>query len=255
MFSGSRIKIKRAKKHIVDLRHLITTFIRSDFYSVSIEKDRTGTNFLKFDFKVRFPSEAASTILGDALHNLRGALDLLYYQIVLQGEGTLSRWTHFPIFETREELEAFLNEALKKKQITAAIHGLILATIMPYRAEASRAAGNYPLWALHKLNIMDKHRLLIPARPHIGFAGLRLEDDQRTVLDEGVSYIIDDSGRVRLDAQGSVAIKNKAQARGTILFDGGLPHEWQPLIPALNGIAEEVTGTVKAFEVAVGATE
>src|ERR1700680_3024770 len=103
-FHGSRLKIERANEHILDLNGVLLRFIRSDFYTVRVDRDaRKGTSHLCIDFDPSpFPSEDAALVIGDALHNLRSALDLLYYEVVR--ECGASKWTRFPVRDTRDEL-------------------------------------------------------------------------------------------------------------------------------------------------------
>src|ERR1700722_15469893 len=103
MFEHARLKLRRANKHIADINSLLSTFSDSDFYRLSIENDaRQGTNFLRIDIdESGFPVDDAALIIGDALHNLRSALDQLYYRVVVvHCSGVPSKWTRFPIFDS-----------------------------------------------------------------------------------------------------------------------------------------------------------
>jgi hypothetical protein len=159
--SASRLKVKRAKQHIDDINSAITGFLNSDFYAVSVDKDNEkGSNFLCIDIKpTPFPFHGAALVIGDALHNLRSALDILYYGFV----SGPTDWTTFPIRDTREELIVPLNSALEKKQITSAVYDLVLDGIKPY------AIGN------HTLIFTSKIRAMRPLR-----YSLTLEQPSRT---------------------------------------------------------------------------
>lgn len=245
-FNESKLKIERAKKHIIDLNTLLTDFVKSDFYSASIEKDAYRTSYLKFDLNRAFPLNDSALILGDSLHNLRSALDLMFYQTVLHVGGIPTDWTHFPIRDKREILIKTLNATLEKKQINALIFSLIADTIKPYEA------GNYAIWALHDLNIRDKHQLLIPVLQLMKVDNVSLEDGNQIPFMPGVAYFLQKSSRVRLDeTRANIQIKDKGQAAATILFNIRVPFEGKPVIPTLNGIAEEVSRTIEAFEIAL----
>lgn len=238
-FAASRLKTKRAEKHIADIEALLSNFIKSDFYTVSIEKDaRQGTNKLRFDIVEAFPFYDAALLVGDVLHNLRSALDVLYYGTV---HGP-SNWTRFPIRDTREELITALGAALKKQQIGNAVHDLILDTIKPYNT------GNYTLWALDDLNIRDKHQLLIPVVKYLRFDGVRLEDDQQRPVNEHIFYMMDASSRIRLPDDLNITLKDKGRASGAIIFDFGTAFQTEPVIPTLHGIAIEVSRTIEVFQ-------
>jgi hypothetical protein len=245
-FSTSLKKIKWANQHIVNIHSMLLAFGRlPDSYTLWIDNDaETGQNFLCVDFRDDlFPRDEIALTVGDALHNLRSALDLMYYQIVLSCEGEPSDFTRFPIFEKREKVESWLNSALKKRQITPEVFFLILDTIKPY------TTGNPLLFALREMNDRDKHKLFIPVLESVMLLEVSIEDDQgRNVGATG--YYTDDSFRVRLmDANDrKVAVKNKGHASPTIVFGPDSPFNHQPVIISLSRIAVEVTRTVDAFE-------
>jgi len=85
---GAWLKVRRANKHIADLHELLLAFSNSNFHSVRIVRE-SGTNFVHFDVDMtKFPLDDCALIMGDALHNLRSALDLLWYQAVQMCGGT-----------------------------------------------------------------------------------------------------------------------------------------------------------------------
>ena len=184
-------------------------FRNSDFYSAHIDYDpQRGTNFLCIDIKDdAFPLDDAALIIGDALHNLRSALDLMYYQIVLACSGTPSDWTKFPVYDTSEKLDPWLSSALKGKQINECVLKLLHDDIKPYKT------GNPLIFALHCLNISDKHEFFIPVLKLVGVFDVRLEDDKGRVVGN-TGYLMDESCRIRIqDADDrKIAVKNKGHA-------------------------------------------
>jgi hypothetical protein len=76
-FTGPRLKIKRANKHILELNSVFETFVQTDFHELVVKNDaNTGQDILQFRMLRTVPEDTA-TIVGDAIHNLRSALDLL----------------------------------------------------------------------------------------------------------------------------------------------------------------------------------
>jgi hypothetical protein len=136
-FHESRLKVKWAYKRIREIYSAVTSFASSDdFYGLSIEYDeRQRTNHLRFDIHTdRFPGNDIALTIGDALHNLRSGLDLLWYETVNLCGGVPSEFTRFPMRKTREELVGSIRSALEKKQITVVVSQLMLETIKPYPA-------------------------------------------------------------------------------------------------------------------------
>jgi hypothetical protein len=240
-FVGSRLKIKRAYKHLNNLKASLSAFIRSDFYGITIEKEPDGTNYIVFDIQ-HGVSPDAPLMLGDALHNLRSALDNLWYEVVLSCEGTPTKWTRFPIFNRSEELVGHIKDAFEKDRINRCVRDFVVDTVKPYEA------GNYALWALHDLNVLDKHIRLIPVHPLLRFTGVRLKRGDEIVGDD-IGFFVGGSGRIRLDWGGDLALNHKGRPAATVLFSDGLPYHNFPIVPTMFDIAEEVLSTVKGFEV------
>src|ERR1700691_3072653 len=155
--SASQRKIERAEKHIGDLDALLKLTSGTRHHSLSVEQDVDGLNWLSLQFdSAALPADDAALILGDALHNLRSALDILWHEIIWECKGSPTHFSRFLIEDTEEELITRLNCALKDKRISKGVRDFVLDTIKPYQA------GNYSLWALDDLNIRDKHQLIIP---------------------------------------------------------------------------------------------
>jgi hypothetical protein len=247
-FSASRHKVERATKHIHDLNELLVSFTRSNFYAVSIQEHH-GINWIHIDVdRSAFPTIDAALIIGDALHNLRSALDILYFQAMHETTGITNHRTGFPIREDRQKLISAINDGLKKKGLAHNPSALTIRDVVIDVVKASQA-GNYTLWALHDMNIRDKHQLLIPVFDLMQFSDIRLEDDKKEVFwAAGQPYFTNDSCRFNLHRRGVITVKDKGHAATVIVFDVGVPLKNKAILPALNEIAECVTRTIDAFE-------
>lgn len=246
-FPTSHKKIQRANKHIADIDTLTRAFgNHPDCYAARIDNDaESGQNFFCIDFREDlFPGDEIALTAGDALHNLRSALDLMYYQIVSVGDGSVTNWTRFPVDDTREQLVTrWLRSALKQKQISPELGDFIIDTIKPYKT------GNYSLWALHQMNISDKHEFFVPALKFVAITHVRLEDDEGGTVGK-TGYAMDESSRIRLrDAdRRKVIIKDKGHATLSVIFGPDTLFQNQPIFMTLARISEEVTCTIEAFE-------
>src|SRR5271156_3019415 len=105
MFTGSRLKMERAKKHIADLHNDILFFTTPDSYLLTIEKHPdTGNDALKFKMTKPFPENLA-LVIGDAIHNLHTALDLAVCEIVRNNLGEAATgYFKFPFYKSRDNL-------------------------------------------------------------------------------------------------------------------------------------------------------
>jgi hypothetical protein len=96
-----------------------------------------------------------ATITGDAIENLRSALDHLAYQLFLVGTNgtTGGRHVYFPIDRDIAEYRRNLPRRTRGMRQDAID---TLNAIEPYKG-----GKGHDLWVLHELNNLDKHRLLV----------------------------------------------------------------------------------------------
>ena len=95
-------------------------------------------------------------LAGDVIQNLRSALDHVAYQLfrIVQELRERASTVYFPIAENHTKYQA--QKGGQTSGMSRQAIGAIDA-IQPYRG------GNDALWHLHKLNIIDKHRLNLTA--------------------------------------------------------------------------------------------
>jgi hypothetical protein len=95
-FDGPKLKVRRAEYHISDLHTRIDTFLARDPYRIVLEDDpETG----KPAWFVRITEDLSDDIplvIGDAVHNLRSALDLLACDLVRLIPGKSDQGVAFP---------------------------------------------------------------------------------------------------------------------------------------------------------------
>ena len=145
-------KYDRAQKHINDLEACLDAFRKSNPYTIGEKRDAQAGKMTYYLASVRDIPPDIPLILGDALQNLRSTLDHLVWKIVERAGGTPGTHTGFPIFD-----DAKGYDALAPGKVEGAGQYAIEAInrLNPYKA------GNHYLWMLHRLNNIDKHRLLL----------------------------------------------------------------------------------------------
>lgn len=150
---GPQLKLERAKRHIKDLEASIERFFETDPYEIRVQDHaETGKREHTVVRAVDVPDEL-SVIAGDAIHNLRSALDHLIWQLVLANDGKPDELrTEFPVWGSKAKFESARPRNAKGIS-EAALE--ILYGLKPYKG------GNDALWLLHKLDIVDKHRLVL----------------------------------------------------------------------------------------------
>jgi hypothetical protein len=184
--SGVHAKIARAHEHIEQFELEELTWCNSDAYRIVREFDYdTSPHVLNICYRivdVRDVPATVLTVIGDALFNLRSALDHLAHQLVVASGGKPTRWTAFPIYSSP------FNEKgkLRKFGIAGGVTPIALADVERLQPYAPPGFGpEHPLSVLQELNNADKHRQLLVTG--LLYSGLTAEwpDGKASVSDLG----------------------------------------------------------------------
>jgi len=242
LFSGVRLKIKRAGEHIQDFEGHILRFVRDHGHSVRVHhKTNTGRDALEFLPCQAIPQDLMS-IAGDAIHNLRSALDFAMSDIEFATTGKRTEDVTFPARKTRDQVEAAIRRRLEHKAPKRVLD-YIVQSIQPYEG----GKGD-PIWQLHRLDIVDKHRLIVP---HLQFEWVR---NIRYVDETGETFTVPEwavtqarSLMIPTEKRG-VQVTYKGNATVGILFGHGMPLERRLIFPTLNNLAVFVSRTLLVLE-------
>jgi hypothetical protein len=150
---GARLKLKRANKHIRDLDIALKAFKKTNPHKIATKRNDKGYLIVYVKSVKKVPINFA-LLAGDALFNLRSALDHTALQLwVASGCHGNLKDVYFPISESPAK-----HGARVAVQIQGARPDIVKALdlIEPYKAGLG-----HQLWVLHRLNITDKHRLLL----------------------------------------------------------------------------------------------
>jgi hypothetical protein len=154
--ASARSKIEWAKKHIADLDVALRMFYNTKPYKVGTKRDPRTRKLIYYVVGVNPTPDHIPLITADVLQNLRSALDHLAYQLFLIRPGSATspgRHIYFPITE---------NAAKYKTESPGKVKGMRQDAIKAIDAIEPYGGGKgHQLWLLHKLNLTDKHRLLI----------------------------------------------------------------------------------------------
>ncbi len=149
LFTGSLTKIVRATKFIDELENLLNDYNNNEPFSAKLDY---ANNPFKVVIEWKGLGHEAMAVLGDVVHNLRVALDLLASELArINGKNDWN--VYFPFAATGTE---FPNAIKKRNFDNAGLDAVaLLHTFAPYRG------GNELLRAVHDLDIKDKHTALI----------------------------------------------------------------------------------------------
>jgi hypothetical protein len=232
-FCASQLKIERARKHISDLQDLVDDFLRT---AVSITDDPSKANEIALSFSGTLPNDTP-LFIGDAIHNARSALDILVCDIArMRGCLNVPRSLQFPISESKDKLKIRISREIQSL-IGETVSNVIMDDIRPYKED-----GDIILCALHDLDIMDKHKLLIPVISQAVFTGL---DAGNPVLRKA-RFILGEGSKANIGLPGPLRHHEKPTL--AISFDQGKILDGQPVIPTLLEFVNRVAGIVGRFE-------
>jgi hypothetical protein len=251
--TGPRLKVERARQHIADLETHIAEFHKRAPYLVVREEDpKTGD--LVWRVRVREqPPPSLALLAGDAVHNLRTALDHLMWQLVLANGHEPDDQTMFPITANATRFRAGGPRRMK---------GASARAVAAIRAAKPYKGGNDLLWRLHRLDANDKHRLLyvvgaahrsitlassLPSPTGTGRVPLPKFDlhpaDRQFPLRDGAElFLVRAAGRA-----GYAENYDEPEFSFEVALSDGEVVEGEPILQTLSQLADFTSGFIESF--------
>jgi hypothetical protein len=248
-FNSAISKVKRACEHIGNIEKTLGAIHEASAHALTIKGHFDGT---KTSVEVAIdwaPFLARVDLLrvmtGDAVHNLRSALDHLAYGIVSAFEDP-PNYLYFPIDGDLNSLRAQRSFRIIER-LAPDIADLIVREIKPY------GDGNLFV-SLNHLDRADKHRFLLT---HTGTGNIHVyvsaNDDD--VPDKAVDCLVlikDDphSEALRVPRPGTASAAHNDQYRRAtfdVVFDKGLPFEHEPIVPTMRHLSQLVARAINVL--------
>lgn len=169
--SSSELKFRRARKHLSELEGLLRAYYEAEPFEVYQDADPySGPLTYRVRVKVDVPPEIA-LVVGDVVHNARSALDHVACRLVEAGHGSTDH-VSFPAGQNEIKFRQAVRDRLRKAP-EAAKSAVAKLAVYP--------GGDDKLWSLHRLDVDDKHKLLIPVASshqtvnlHLGWKDIQL---------------------------------------------------------------------------------
>lgn len=242
---GARLKTQRAYRHIDEMVRRSDP-LDPDLYTVEIQESAPAiygypnTRWLVYRPKKPVPKEMA-LIMGDAIHNLRSALDHVATAVYRKATGQ-SGDIHFPFHETRQNLitSASLN-AIKRAIPNSDVEGFFCNEVQSYRD-----GNGGDLWSMNKLDNIDKHNFIIPNVTVASIKG-NVTIGPSTYRDIVVG---NDAGKpfgLIKSSVDPISVHGDLEATVDISFPKGGFFGDEPVIPTLTNLAKRVDETIEAF--------
>jgi hypothetical protein len=239
-YTGALLKIGRAQTHMAELDYAVFRYLRQRRYSISLiqdfETDRAG---FELTLKEAPPLEIG-VMLGDAVHNLRAALDHVIAANALAA-GKTAKGTAFPIGKDRADFEQRALDSARKAGPEAIA---VCTDLKPYRG------GNDALVDLHELDIVDKHQLLIgvAAAGHFGGRYLKRLGDPQISIGHRVHFFGPEPQFVPAPTGYEGQIPSEIGLAVEIVFPPDGPMGGMPCVATLVELADIVKGVVETFK-------
>jgi hypothetical protein len=166
----SRLKINRADIHIRNIERRILALHQTDTAVIEIHP-QYGTERLVHTFNDVTVFDDLSLMIGDAVHNLRCALDYTWLQTIEKLiPANVDDRAKFPVRKTLEELKG----VLKKGNVDTTCRRLFDFMVNDIQPCEGR---NDAIWAIHNFDNRDKHRLLIPVLSQGNVDGIEVQNE------------------------------------------------------------------------------
>jgi hypothetical protein len=244
IFANSRLKVRRARKHIDELRQSL-----DDFSSrVDLVAEHVGRSEHHDHYVLRFtqaPPDEIPVILGDAVHNLRASLDMMICDFA-RSRGISTDKLKYPMAESAEALEKILAKDIKK--LGTKTLDLIRKT-RPFKGVGSAIRD------LHDLDIEDKHETIIPLYI-VAMHRLAIPDDHANMFASAMGFDLRRMG-APLSEGGTIVVAHDIDPRSFFIpaeggpqahFPRGKPFEDQSAVEVLEWLAIGVEELLGEFE-------
>jgi hypothetical protein len=156
--SQVRLKLDRAKLHIETFGNEVEAFLKSDpppfgFRTEESPGSGEAVEYVLYAIVRQPPRREFALIVGDAVQNMRIALEYLAYELS-SPKARKAGTTSFPIYEDAAKFNPSGIATVKGDERT------LIERVQPYAA--SKIPSDDPLAVLRKLSNLDKHQLLVP---------------------------------------------------------------------------------------------
>jgi hypothetical protein len=237
-FSHAYLKIDRANKHVNDIEAAILS-LKGHYVSRVEEHGQVSIRYECPDFG-RHLSEIA-LVTGDAVHNLRTALDYAWVSVIESLKLPVRKWTKFPFMDTEDELRNALAER-KVGGPGSPLFERIVKEVKPYRG------GNPSLCALHEADIADKHKLILPVIDRAAVHGITVEDEHGQAISGDTWDLRGTDGFFHLDFAATVKIRNQGHLSLAVHFDEGSALAGPSIPKKLIALSDQVRDIVRSLE-------
>jgi hypothetical protein len=186
--TDAQVKLGRAAEHIAAARELVNAWLAGPDFKIERITGADG----RTEARVRLtalPSPRIAVVVGDAMHNLRAALDNAVYASARDAAGgalddQTERALEFPVVGdgTKDDFDRLAIDRRKLACVPESVYQVV-EEHQPYHWNSDEYPYGYrfhPVWLVHSLDVIDKHRRLTLTAAAVRHPGLGVPEGVET---------------------------------------------------------------------------
>ena len=242
--SDIKEKLKWADKHISDFKTAVAQYWSTKPYGVRVDDETDPAKPLIHIIKADPVPPEIRLIAGDVIQHLRSTLDYLACALVRANNQPVGRTIEFPISDgpiTSKNEDRF----------AAKVKGMRKEVIRQIKDVHAYQGGDNLLWRLHRLNIVDKHNMLVTA-----LGGITAANDLPPIGDQwngnrwmgipGVPLTLKAGDKFTIESP-TMKVDRNTQFFAEIVFDQPDIAEGYPVVLAFTQIRNRVSRVLGEF--------
>lgn len=177
--TGVRLKLARAWAHIEAIRHKARAFEQQTPppFAYRVEQAELGEGAVEYQLYAivrEQPPPDFAPMIGDAVHNIRSALDHLVYELAPPSVRETNK-TQFPIYTDED---GYRKDAKRLIEGIVGDERILIERVQPWQSDEPHSN---PLEVLRQLSNRDKHRLLVPVIAAVNWQEVSVGSDHADV--------------------------------------------------------------------------
>lgn len=227
VFDSAKLKVKWAEHHIANLKKSVRIFAEHNTHGTAVhENTETGDKTVVINLGQELPINF-TLIASDAIHNLSAALDHANWELRGLDGGTQNRHTKLPIADDRISFEGICGGI---KTPTDDLPNFFQSF------EFFKDGHGHLIWALHKLDVIDKHMFLsIDTGPSIA-----------VTIPAGTTML--EIAAFGTENKSPVKVNKNPDKPFQIFFSNVGPFQFKEVFTTLDDLAADVTRVIREFE-------
>lgn len=254
LLDSAHLKVDRANQHANALKATIERWLEDRPYSISFHAEGdTGQQAFLIHIE-REPPPEWSVVIGEAVYNLRSALDHAVYALSSL-DGDPPDGTEFPIFKDCERFESTSRPGGRWKARGLRQDALaVVESVQPFHHGQDPEI--HPLWVLQEFSNIDKHRTLNTTGGVFGTRNLKLSPSGdiriKNVEIRGDGPVTDGAELARWSVEGTQGqVQMEGEIAYDVAFDEAGPGKQEPVRNGLDLLGTTVKSILRMLAEAV----